>query len=151
MDARKYLMQYAEKQQEIKRIEYRLAELEAQSEGGAVNYDGMPRSSTPGKLAERIVIAHSDLVCRYLEAKREAADIMGEVVDTIEKVSDTLEKDVLQARYITVGKGGRLRNWDTIAKKLADDDPAETYSVSYLLRIHHRGLDSVQQILDSQR
>ena len=141
MNAKKYLTQYAEKVQEIKRIEYKLSALHAEISGRGVNYDGMPRAKKITKPTEETAINLIERERQLMEARTRAAEVMCNVADSIEALDDPLHKAVLHARYIEIYENGNPRGWQKISVDLG-------YSEDWIKHIHQEGLTAIQAKLD---
>lgn len=144
MTAEKYLEQYKQSVNTIRRLERELNEeqLQIDSVRSPSDNDGMPHgfgiSNPTADKAVNIVEA----VSRLYDARREAIRVRQEVFDTI-MLLDGLEVDVLLERYVYLTEDGRLKTWEQVCQKV-------NYSWPPVRLAWHRGLDHIQQIIDTR-
>lgn len=96
-------------QARIVKINERIAELEDEDGLGAVNMDGMPHGTTPGKPVERMALARAALHERLLYLKASLAEKELAIREYIESVEQEDIKLIMELRFID-GK-----NWQDIA------------------------------------
>ena len=134
MTAKEYLMQYKSIAARISGIEADIEALRADRVSLSVNYDGMPRSRTPGDGVARAAIKLADIEAELISVKAEAWDIRREITRTIRKVENAECQEVLRERYI------EGETWERIAEEM-------NYSVRQIHNIHGKALRAVEKII----
>lgn len=132
MTAKDFLMQYQAAKRKARFTQERLDGLRAELLPRGISYSGMPGGSP--KTSADILAQIDELERRLGSQLKQALEIMAEVTDVIEQVSDERCKNVLLARYIC-GK-----SWERIADE-------ENYSWRHVLRLHGEGLKEISMIL----
>ena len=84
----------------IKRLEERIAEMEAEDGLGSVNMDGMPHGTTPGNPVERMALARAALHERLVNTRATLLERELEILEYIESVPDEGVKFIMELRLI---------------------------------------------------
>ena len=140
MTAEKYLKQYEYACNVVRRCE---RELEAErmlidAVRSPSDNDGMPHGSGISKPTEEKVMRISNKLERLADARLEAIRIRQEIFDTIMEINlDGIEADVLIERYVYLNK------WEVVCN-------AVNYTWPTVRIAWHRGLDRVQEIIDTR-
>jgi len=100
-------------ERQIKRIKWRIKELKYEEGVGAVNYDGMPHSKTPGNPTEQIAIRKAELLEKLTSMLEDKITKETEIRDYIETIEDEEIKDIADMRFIC------CMNWFDIAAELS--------------------------------
>ena len=108
-------------QARIKRIDERIAELEAEDGLGSVNMDGMPHGTTPGNPVERMALARVALHEELLQLKADLAERELAITEYIAGVEQEDIRLIMELRYID-GKGWQdiAIEWEESTGKYAD-------------------------------
>ena len=138
MTAERYLRQYEYACNVVRRCE---GELEKErmlidTVRSPSDNDGMPHGSGISKPTEEKVMRISEKLERLAEARLEAIRIRQEIFDTIMEL-DGLEADVLIERYVN------LQKWEVVCNEV-------NYTWPTVRLAWHRGLDRVQEIIDTR-
>lgn len=138
MTAEKYLRQYEWAVNTIRRCEreYEEERLMIDSVRSPSDNDGMPHGSGISKPVEQRVERMNAKLDRLATARLEAVRIRQEIFDTIMCIGG-LEADVLIERYVY------LRKWEDVCL-------AVNYTWPTVRLAWHRGLDKVQEIIDTR-
>ena len=138
MTAEKYLRQYEWAVNTIRRCEreYEEERLMIDSVRSPSDNDGMPHGSGISKPVEQRVERMNAKLDRLATARLEAVRIRQEIFDTIMCIGG-LETDVLIERYVY------LRKWEDVCL-------AVNYTWPTVRLAWHRGLDKVQEIIDTR-
>lgn len=138
MTAERYLRQYEYACNVVRRCERELEEerLLIDAVRSPSDNDGMPHGSGISKPTEEKVLRISDKLERLTDARLNAIKIRQEVFDTIMCVGG-LEADVLIERYVY------LHKWEAVC--IAVNYTWPTVRIAW-----HRGLDRVQEIIDTR-
>ena len=138
MTAEKYLRQYERAVNTIRRCEreYEEERLMIDSVRSPSDNDGMPHGSGISKPVEQRVERMNAKLDRLATARLEAVRIRQEIFDTIMCIGG-LEADVLIERYVY------LRKWEDVCL-------AVNYTWPTVRLAWHRGLDKVQEIIDTR-
>lgn len=138
MTAENYLRQYEWAVNTIRRCEreYEEERLMIDSVRSPSDNDGMPHGSGISKPVEQRVERMNAKLDRLATARLEAVRIRQEIFDTIMCIGG-LEADVLIERYVY------LRKWEDVCF-------AVNYTWPTVRLAWHRGLDKVQEIIDTR-
>ena len=138
MTANDYLRQYEWAVNTIRRCEreYEEERLMIDSVRSPSDNDGMPHGSGISKPVEQRVERMNAKLDRLATARLEAVRIRQEIFDTIMCIGG-LEADVLIERYVY------LRKWEDVCL-------AVNYTWPTVRLAWHRGLDKVQEIIDTR-
>lgn len=111
MTTKEYLKQYQKMMEEVRCLDVEIEELWTQLTSATSNNDGMPK----GTVQDRQTKLHA-IMADKLQTKRSkkqvAEEIMAEVLETIDKVTDPNFRLILFERYI------QDKNWEEIADHL---------------------------------
>jgi len=138
MTAKEYLKQYEYADRRVRRLE---AELEDEIQmidaiRSASDNDGMPHGSGISKPTEDKAIRLAQARQRLVDARLDAVEARQKVFDLIDGI-DGIEGDLLFERYV------KLRKWEEICI-------AVNYTWPTVRLAWHRGLDKVQEIIDTR-
>ena len=128
---KRYLGRYTGAKRRLRRLRQREAEVRASIGIGAAASDGMPHGSEPCRTTENQVTHLSTMEERVSTQRKMCADIMTEIVCTIDLLpAESTEREVLELRYL------EGRSWTAI----------ETGGGLYICHTaifaaHNRGLD----------
>ena len=144
MTAEKYLRQYVKAVNTIRRCEreYEEERLQIDAIRSPSDNDGMPHGSGISRPTEDKVMKLLDKAEQIAQARIEAVRVRQQIFNTI-MLLDGLEVDVLLERYIYLTADGRLKPWEQVCK-------AVNYSWHPVRLAWHRGLDHVQEIIDTR-
>ena len=104
--------------------------------------DGMPHGNNISRPTEDKALQIASKLQRLADARIEAVNIRQEIFDTIMCIGG-LEADVLLERYVYLGEDGRLKSWEQVCL-------AVNYSWHPVRLAWHRGLDKIQEIIDTR-
>lgn len=138
MTAIQFLEQYGEAVRRIRQIERELEEEQIQIDTirSPSDNDGMPHGSGISDPTGSKAVKLADKSLRLVEARMDAIRIRQEVFDVAMSIGG-LESDVLIARYIY------LEKWEDVCE-------AVVYTWPTVRAAWHRGLDMVQNIIDTR-
>lgn len=144
MTAERYLKQYERAVNTIRRLERELEEERIQIDAirSPSDNDGMPHGSGISNPTADKAVDIVEAASRLYDARKEAIRIRQEVFDTV-MLLDGLEVDVLLERYVYLTEEGRLKPWEQVCQ-------AVNYSWHPVRLAWHRGLDRIQQIIDTR-
>ena len=133
MTTKEYLNQYKRMMEEVRCLDVEIEELWTQLTSATSNNDGMPK----GTVQDRQTKLHA-IMADKLQTKRSkkqvAEEIMAEVLETIDKVTDPNHRQLLFERYI------QDKEW----KDIADDI---SYTEEYVRgELHGKALNDIRFI-----
>ena len=133
MTTKEYLKQYQKMMEEVRCLDVEIEELWTQLTSATSNNDGMPK----GTVQDRQTKLHA-IMADKLQTKRNkkqvAEEIMAEVLETIDKVTDPNHRQLLFERYI------QDKEW----KDIADDI---SYTEEYVRgELHGKALNDIRFI-----
>lgn len=99
---------------QIERLKERIEEMESEDGLGAVNMDGMPHGTEPGKPVERLALARVALHEKLSELLAKKIEKEIEIREYIESVEDAQVKYIMEMRYIY------LMDWYEIAAEMEE-------------------------------
>jgi len=134
MTTKEYLKQYQKMMEEVRCLDVEIEELWTQLTSATSNNDGMPK----GTVQDRQTKLHA-IMADKLQTKRSkkqvAEEIMAEVLETIDKVTDPNHRQLLFERYI------QDKEW----KDIADDI---SYTEEYVRgELHGKALNDIRSYL----
>ena len=134
MTTKEYLNQYKRMMEEVRCLDVEIEELWTQLTSATSNNDGMPK----GTVQDRQTKLHA-IMADKLQTKRSkkqvAEEIMAEVLDTIDKVTDPNHRQLLFERYI------QDKEW----KDIADDI---SYTEEYVRgELHGKALNDIRFLM----
>jgi len=134
MTTKEYLKQYQKMMEEVRCLDVEIEELWTQLTSATSNNDGMPK----GTVQDRQTKLHA-IMADKLQTKRSkkqvAEDIMAEVLQTIDKVTDPNHRQLLFERYI------QDKEW----KDIADDI---SYTEEYVRgELHGKALNDIRFLM----
>ena len=134
MTTKQYLSQYKRMMEEVRCLDVEIEELWTQLTSATSNNDGMPK----GTVQDRQTKLHA-IMADKLQTKRSkkqvAEEIMAEVLETIDKVTDPNHRQLLFERYI------QDKEW----KDIADDI---SYTEEYVRgELHGKALNEIRFIM----
>ena len=134
MTTKEYLKQYQKMMEEVRCLDVEIEELWTQLTSATSNNDGMPK----GTVQDRQTKLHA-IMADKLQTKRSkkqvAEEIMAEVLETIDKVTDPSHRQLLFERYI------QDKEW----KDIADDI---SYTEEYVRgELHGKALNDIRFLM----
>ena len=134
MTTKEYLKQYQKMMEEVRCLDVEIEELWTQLTSATSNNDGMPK----GTVQDRQTKLHA-IMADKLQTKRSkkqvAEEIMAEVLQTIDKVTDPNHRQLLFERYI------QDKEW----KDIADDI---SYTEEYVRgELHGKALNDIRFLM----
>jgi len=134
MTTKEYLNQYKRMMEEVRCLDVEIEELWTQLTSATSNNDGMPK----GTVQDRQTKLHA-IMADKLQTKRSkkqvAEEIMAEVLETIDKVTDPNHRQLLFERYI------QDKEW----KDIADDI---SYTEEYVRgELHGKALNDIRFLM----
>ena len=134
MTTKEYLKQYQKMMEEVRCLDVEIEELWTQLTSATSNNDGMPK----GTVQDRQTKLHA-IMADKLQTKRSkkqvAEEVMAEVLETIDKVTDPNHRQLLFERYI------QDKEW----KDIADDI---SYTEEYVRgELHGKALNEIRFIM----
>ena len=134
MTTKEYLKQYQKMMEEVRCLDVEIEELWTQLTSATSNNDGMPK----GTVQDRQTKLHA-IMADKLQTKRSkkqvAEEIMAEVLETIDKVTDPNHRQLLFERYI------QDKEW----KDIADDI---CYTEEYVRgELHGKALNDIRFLM----
>lgn len=135
MTTKEYLKQYQKMMEEVRCLDVEIEELWTQLTSATSNNDGMPK----GTVQDRQTKLHA-IMADKLQTKRSkkqvAEEIMAEVLETIDRVTDPNHRQLLFERYI------QDKEW----KDIADDI---SYTEEYVRgELHGKALNDIRFLMD---
>jgi hypothetical protein len=134
MTTKEYLKQYQKMMEEVRCLDVEIEELWTQLTSATSNNDGMPK----GTVQDRQTKLHA-IMADKLQTKRSkkqvAEEVMAEVLETIDKVTDPNHRQLLFERYI------QDKEW----KDIADDI---SYTEEYVRgELHGKALNDIRFLM----
>ena len=134
MTTKEYLNQYKRMMEEVRCLDVEIEELWTQLTSATSNNDGMPK----GTVQDRQTKLHA-IMADKLQTKRSkkqvAEEIMAEVLETIDKVTDPNHRQLLFERYI------QDKEWKDIAEDIS-------YTEEYVRgELHGKALNEIRFIM----
>lgn len=112
MTAKEYLTQYKNMAQEIQCLDVEIEELWSRLTSTTAGYSDMPHSPNREEKHTKLHSLMADKLQVKEQKKREAEDIMAEVLEAIDTVTDPIYRQLLFERYI------QCKEWVTITQDL---------------------------------
>lgn len=134
MTTKEYLKQYQKMMEEVRCLDVEIEELWTQLTSSTSNNDGMPK----GTVQDRQTKLHA-IMADKLQTKRSkkqvAEEIMAEVLQTIDKVTDPNHRQLLFERYI------QDKEWKDIAEDIS-------YTEEYVRgELHGKALNDIRFLM----
>ena len=134
MTTKEYLKQYQKMMEEVRCLDVEIEELWTQLTSATSNNDGMPK----GTVQDRQTKLHA-IMADKLQTKRSkkqvAEEIMAEVLETIDKVTDPNHRQLLFERYI------QDKEWKDIAEDIC-------YTEEYVRgELHGKALNDIRFLM----
>ena len=134
MTTKEYLNQYKRMMEEVRCLDVEIEELWTQLTSATSNNDGMPK----GTVQDRQTKLHT-IMADKLQTKRSkkqvAEEVMAEVLETIDKVTDPNHRQLLFERYI------QDKEWKDIAEDIS-------YTEEYVRgELHGKALNEIRFIM----
>lgn len=134
MTTKEYLKQYQKMMEEVRCLDVEIEELWTQLTSATSNNDGMPK----GTVQDRQTKLHA-IMADKLQTKRSkkqvAEEIMAEVLQTIDKVTDPNHRQLLFERYI------QDKEWKDIAEDIS-------YTEEYVRgELHGKALNDIRFLM----
>ena len=134
MTTKEYLKQYQKMMKEVRCLDVEIEELWTQLTSATSNNDGMPKGTVQDRQTKLHAIMADKLQTKQGK-KQVAEEIMAEVLETIDKVTDPNHRQLLFERYI------QDKEW----KDIADDI---SYTEEYVRgELHGKALNEVRFIM----
>lgn len=111
MTTKEYLNQYKRMMEEVRCLDVEIEELWTQLTSATSNGDGMPKGSVQDRQTKLHAIMADKLQTKRRK-KSEAEEIMAEILEVIDKVSEPTYRQLLFERYI------QDKKWEDIATDL---------------------------------
>lgn len=144
MTAKEYLKQYKKANKKLIRLEQDLYNAETNIAAGGMKMDGMPRSQRITSKTENDAITISNLKREIIEQKELIPQKYEEIRQTIEKLIDEDQKNILSALYLWESKEDPESHvkptiWRVVAKMVHISERQGQ-------RIHGKALQEVEKI-----
>ena len=126
------LWAYLDNQRELNRINDLIEVLDSKIQGLGIDYSRVKVKTTPknDKISDLIDLLNE--LKQEQEAKKETAvQEMARVVEVIDSLDDTTQKELLQKRYIDGD------TWDSIGQQMG-------YTWRHLIRLHNQALEKIR-------
>ena len=138
MTTKEYLKQYQKMMKEVRCLDVEIEELWTQLTSATSNNDGMPKGTVQDRQTKLHAIMADKLQTK--QGKKQAAEeIMAEVLETIDKVTDPNHRQLLFERYI------QDKEW----KDIADDI---SYTEEYVRgELHGKALNDIRYVSERVR
>ena len=134
MTTKEYLKQYQKMMEEVRCLDVEIEELWTQLTSATSNNDGMPKGSVQDRQTKLHAIMADKLQTKRSK-KQVAEEIMAEVLETIDKVTDPNHRQLLFERYI------QDKEW----KDIADDI---SYTEEYVRgELHGKALNDIRFLM----
>ena len=134
MTTKEYLKQYQKMMEEVRCLDVEIEELWAQLTSATSNNDGMPKGTVQDRQTKLHAIMADKLQTKQGK-KQVAEEIMAEVLETIDKVTDPNHRQLLFERYI------QDKEW----KDIADDI---SYTEEYVRgELHGKALNDIRFLM----
>ena len=134
MTTKEYLKQYQKMMKEVRCLDVEIEELWTQLTSATSNNDGMPKGTVQDRQTKLHAIMADKLQTKQGK-KQVAEEIMAEVLETIDKVTDPNHRQLLFERYI------QDKEW----KDIADDI---SYTEEYVRgELHGKALNDIRFLM----
>lgn len=134
MTTKQYLSQYKRMMKECRCLDIEIEELWNQLTSTTASSDGMPRGTVTDRQTKLHAIM-ADKVQVKRQKKKEAEELMAEILETIDQVTDPIYRQLLFERYI------QNRTWEDIAIDLS-------YVEEYVRgELHSKALNEIRFIM----
>ena len=134
MTTKEYLKQYQKMMEEVRCLDVEIEELWTQLTSATSNNDGMPKGTVQDRQTKLHAIMADKLQTKKSK-KQVAEEIMAEVLETIDKVTDPTQRQLLFERYI------QDKEW----KDIADDI---SYTEEYVRgELHGKALNDIRFLM----
>lgn len=134
MTTKEYLNQYKRMMEEVRCLDVEIEELWTQLTSATSNNDGMPKGSVQDRQTKLHAIMADKLQTKRSK-KQVAEEVMAEVLETIDKVTDPNHRQLLFERYI------QDKEW----KDIADDI---SYTEEYVRgELHGKALNDIRFLM----
>ena len=134
MTTKQYLSQYKRMMEECRCLDIEIEELWTQLTSTTSNGDGMPKGSVQDRQTKLHAIM-ADKVQVKRQKKKEAEELMADILETIDQVTDPIYRQLLFERYI------QNRTWEDIAIDLS-------YVEEYVRgELHGKALNEIRFIM----
>lgn len=134
MTTKEYLKQYQKMMEEVRCLDVEIEELWTQLTSATSNNDGMPKGTVQDRQTKLHAIMADKLQTKQGK-KQVAEEIMAEVLETIDKVTDPNHRQLLFERYI------QDKEW----KDIADDI---SYTEEYVRgELHGKALNDIRFLM----
>ena len=135
MDAKKFLMQYADAEARARQLQEQIDYLRERRDElqGFQMQERVQTSLKPDKIGD-LVARIADLQLDLIEAEADALQVMTEVRNVIDKVTDPTCRLLLHRRYVLLIK------WSAIADEMH-------YSYTGIMAVHRRALEKVEKLI----
>ena len=134
MTTKEYLKQYQKMMEEVRCLDVEIEELWTQLTSATSNNDGMPKGTVQDRQTKLHAIMADKLQTKQGK-KQVAEEIMAEVLETIDKVTDPNHRQLLFERYI------QDKEW----KDIADDI---SYTEEYVRgELHGKALNAIRFLM----
>lgn len=138
MTTKEYLKQYQKMMKEVRCLDVEIEELWTQLTSATSNNDGMPKGTVQDRQTKLHAIMADKLQTKQGK-KQVAEEIMAEVLETIDKVTDPNHRQLLFERYI------QDKEW----KDIADDI---SYTEEYVRgELHGKALNDIRYVSERVR
>ena len=135
MTTKEYLKQYQKMMEEVRCLDVEIEELWTQLTSATSSNDGMPKGTVQDRQTKLHAIMADKLQTKRAK-KKDAEEVMAEVLQTIDKVTDPNHRQLLFERYI------QAKEW----KDIADDIG---YVEEYVRgELHGKALNDVRFLMD---
>ena len=101
---------------EVDELSQRIAQLELEAQGGSGHISGLPRSHRASDRMARMAVAAADLRERMDQRRLDCMEELGRMYAFIDSVEDSLERQILSARYIDG------LSWQNVAWRIGETD-----------------------------
>jgi len=134
MTTKEYLKQYQKMMEEVRCLDVEIEELWTQLTSATSNNDGMPKGTVQDRQTKLHAIMADKLQTKQGK-KQVAEEVMAEVLETIDKVTDPNHRQLLFERYI------QDKEW----KDIADDI---SYTEEYVRgELHGKALNDIRFLM----
>lgn len=134
MTTKEYLKQYQKMMEEVRCLDVEIEELWTQLTSATSNNDGMPKGTVQDRQTKLHAIMSDKLKVKR-EKKKEAEDLMAEILEVIDQVTEPTYRQLLFERYI------QDKKWEDIATDLL-------YVEEYVRgELHGKALNEVRFIM----
>ena len=134
MTTKEYLKQYQKMMEEVRCLDVEIEELWTQLTSATSNNDGMPKGTVQDRQTKLHAIMADKLQTKRAK-KKDAEEVMAEVLQTIDKVTDPNHRQLLFERYI------QDKEW----KDIADDI---CYTEEYVRgELHGKALNDIRFLM----